>query len=176
MGWCFGQPNVTDLMQWLFCSVCSLCQEVRTGNFYEACDDKLYSRKYLGQDSLDLRDTSTRLLPWGHEPGSQAVSSPAVNSPFRVKADMSPLNAQASVPPVLSPMHYSIANSLPPQSLPLVQEGSRFSLSNFLTAETHIAISPSSESEDADNLATQTENPKRDGYPMNAPIPQSLER
>jgi len=108
----------------------------------------------------------------GHEPGS-----PALNSPSWVKSDMSPnLNGQASVAPVLSPMHYSIENSLPPQGMPLVREGSTFPLSNFLSAETHITISPESESEDAHNAAAQTENLKRDGYPMNAPIPQSLEK
>ena len=112
----------------------------------------------------------------GHEPGSPAVLSAAVNSASRVKSGMSPLNAQASVSPVLSPMHYSVANSLPPQGLYLVREGSTFPLSNFLTAETHIAISPASESEDAHNVAAQTENPKTDGDPMNAPIPLNLER
>lgn len=174
--WCCGQPNMTDLVQWLFCSVCSLSQEVRTGNFYEVCDEKLYSRQYLGQDSQDPRDTSPRLVPLGHEPGSPAVLSPAVNSPSRVKSGMSALNAQASVSPVLSPMHYSVANSLPPQGLSLVREVSTFPLSNFLTAETHIAISPASESEDAHSVAAQTENPKTDGDPMNAPIPLNLER
>jgi len=174
--WCCGQPNMTDLVQWLFCSVCSLSQEVRTGNFYEVCDEKLYSRQYLGQDSQDPRDTSPRLVPLGHEPGSPAVLSPAVNSPSRVKSGMPALNAQASVSPVLSPMHYSVANSLPPQGLSLVREVSTFPLSNFLTAETHIAISPASESEDAHSVAAQTENPKTDGDPMNAPIPLNLER
>lgn len=167
-GCCFGQPNVTDLVQWLFCSVCSLCQEVRTGNFYELCDDKVYPRRYVGQDS---RDASPRLVPLGHEPGS-----PAVSSPSWIKFDTSPSNAQASVSPVLSPMHYSVANSLPPQGCSPLQEESTFPLSNILTAETHIAISPASESEDAHNSAAQTENSKADGDPMNAPIPLNVER
>jgi len=172
--WCCGQPNMTDLVQWLFCSVCSLSQEVRTGNFYEVCDEKLYSRQYLGQDSQDPRDTSPRLVR--HEPGSPAVLSPAVNSPSRVKSGMSALNAQASVSPVLSPMHYSVANSLPPQGWSLLREGSTFPLSNFLTEETHIAISTESESVDAHKVAAQTENSKMDGDPMNAPVPLNLER
>ncbi|XP_049936254.1 uncharacterized protein LOC116263047 [Nymphaea colorata] len=39
-GFCCGKPAVTDCMQWLFCCVCSLAQEVRTGNFYEIEEDK----------------------------------------------------------------------------------------------------------------------------------------
>lgn len=57
--WCCGQPNVTDLVQWLFCSVCSLCQEVRTGNFYEVYEE-LCPRQYFGQDSPNQRDASAR--------------------------------------------------------------------------------------------------------------------
>jgi len=175
-GCCCGQPNVTDLVQWLFCSVCSLCQEVRTGNFYEVCDDKLYPRQYLGQDTQDQRVVSPRLVPLGHEPGSPALLPPAVNSPSWVNSGMPPLNAQASVSTVLSPVHYSVGNSLPPQGWSLLREGSTFPLSNFLTEETHIAISTESESVDAHKVAAQTENSKMDGDPMNAPVPLNLER
>jgi hypothetical protein len=51
-----------------------------------------------------------------------------------------------------------------------------FPLSNFLTEETHIAISTESESVDAHKVAAQTENSKMDGDPMNAPVPLNLER
>jgi len=79
---------------------------------------------------------------------------------------MLPLNAQA-----WSPIHYSVRNSLPPQGFPFWREGF-----NSFGAETQIAISPVSESEDADNVVTEIENQKTDGYPMNAPIPQTLQK
>ena len=64
--------------------------------------------------SQDQRDTSPRLVPLGHDPGSPASLPPDVNSPSCVNFGMSSLNAQASVSPVLSPMHYSVGNSFPP--------------------------------------------------------------
>ncbi|CAM6096273.1 unnamed protein product [Calypogeia fissa] len=42
---CCGWPGVTDCFQWLFCPVCSLCQEVRTAESYDIKDDRFYSRK-----------------------------------------------------------------------------------------------------------------------------------
>lgn len=175
-GCCCGQPNVTDLMQWLFCSVCSLCQEVRTGNFYEVYDDKHYPRQYLGQDSQDERGASPRLVPLSPEPGSPALLPLAVNSPSSVSSGMSPLNESASVSPFFIPIHYSVGNSIPPQGWSLIREGATFTLSNFLAAETHIVISPASGSENAHEEAGHTKNSKTDGDPMNAPIPLNLER
>lgn len=52
-GWCWGNPNVTYLVQWIFCNVCSLCQEVFTEDFYEFNDYKLYPRQYLNQYSQE---------------------------------------------------------------------------------------------------------------------------
>ena len=57
-----------------------------------------------------------------------------------------------------------------------ISEGSIFPSSSFLIAETDIAISPASESEDAHKNAAQTENSMMNGDPMNAPIPLTLER
>ena len=116
------------------------------------------------------------MVDLGHDPGSPASLPPDVNSPSCVNFGMSSLNAQASVSPVLSPMHYSVGNSFPPQDCSVFQKGSIFPSSSFLIAETDIAISPASESEDAHKKAAQTENSMMNGDPMNAPIPLTLER
>lgn len=42
---CCGYPEVTDCAQWLCCCVCSLAQEVRTGDFYDVVDNKLYKKQ-----------------------------------------------------------------------------------------------------------------------------------
>ncbi|KAJ7570624.1 hypothetical protein O6H91_01G129000 [Diphasiastrum complanatum] len=42
--WCCNEPNMTDCTQWMFCSVCSLCQEVRTAEYYQVKDEKFYLR------------------------------------------------------------------------------------------------------------------------------------
>nr|DAD29340.1 TPA_asm: hypothetical protein HUJ06_030808 [Nelumbo nucifera] len=44
-GFCCGKPAVTDCAQWLFCCSCSLAQEVRTVDFYDIVEDKLYKRQ-----------------------------------------------------------------------------------------------------------------------------------
>lgn len=43
--WCCGQPNMTDCTQWFFCSLCSLCQEVRTAEAFHVIDDKFYHKE-----------------------------------------------------------------------------------------------------------------------------------
>lgn len=42
---CFGKPDVADCAQWLFCCWCSLAQEVRTADFYDIVEDKLYVKQ-----------------------------------------------------------------------------------------------------------------------------------
>ncbi|KAG0580519.1 hypothetical protein M758_4G181600 [Ceratodon purpureus] len=44
--WCCGQPNMTDCTQWFFCSLCSLCQEVRTAEAFHVIDDKFYHKEH----------------------------------------------------------------------------------------------------------------------------------
>lgn len=44
--WCCGQPNMTDCTQWFFCSLCSLCQEVRTAEAFNVVDDKFYHKEH----------------------------------------------------------------------------------------------------------------------------------
>jgi Cys-rich protein (TIGR01571 family) len=42
--WCCGQPNMSDCTQWLFCSCCSLCQEVRTADAFEIRGNQFHSK------------------------------------------------------------------------------------------------------------------------------------
>lgn len=56
--WCCGQPNMTDCTQWFFCSLCSLCQEVRTAESYHVMDDKFYHREQPRSRSPGYDDKS----------------------------------------------------------------------------------------------------------------------
>ena len=42
--WCCRSPNCSDCFQWLFCSFCSLCQEVRTAESYDVRNDRFFAR------------------------------------------------------------------------------------------------------------------------------------
>jgi len=42
--WFCGSASLTDYVQWLFCWPCSLAQEVRTGNLYDAKDGNFYEK------------------------------------------------------------------------------------------------------------------------------------
>eukprot|EP00271_Cylindrocystis_brebissonii_P007972 TRINITY_DN2196_c1_g4_i1.p1 TRINITY_DN2196_c1_g4~~TRINITY_DN2196_c1_g4_i1.p1 ORF type:complete len:511 (+),score=72.28 TRINITY_DN2196_c1_g4_i1:387-1919(+) len=46
--WCFRNGIASDMITWLFCSFCALSQEVRTAEFYEVFDGKLYHREREG--------------------------------------------------------------------------------------------------------------------------------
>lgn len=59
--WCCGQPNMTDCTQWFFCSLCSLCQEVRTAEAFNVVDDKFYHKEH----------------PRPHSPGHEDKTKPA---------------------------------------------------------------------------------------------------
>eukprot|EP00262_Sarcandra_glabra_P002011 TRINITY_DN12236_c0_g1_i1.p1 TRINITY_DN12236_c0_g1~~TRINITY_DN12236_c0_g1_i1.p1 ORF type:complete len:309 (-),score=57.40 TRINITY_DN12236_c0_g1_i1:78-875(-) len=63
---CCGNPAVTDCAQWLFCCPCSLSQEVRTGNFYDVEEDRLYRKQMDVLSPLPREDgfkSSPRLSP-----------------------------------------------------------------------------------------------------------------
>jgi Cys-rich protein (TIGR01571 family) len=60
---CCGKPAFTDCFQWLFCPLCSLCQEVRTAEFYDIKDDKFYIRNAV--------------LPTSPPPGLASPHTPA---------------------------------------------------------------------------------------------------
>ena len=48
--WFCGSASLTDYVQWLFCWPCSLAQEVRTGNLYDAKDGNFYEKLMDGGD------------------------------------------------------------------------------------------------------------------------------
>ena len=43
--WCFGKPVLTDFTQWLFFAPCSLCQEIRTSEYYKVQESNFYERR-----------------------------------------------------------------------------------------------------------------------------------
>lgn len=71
---CFGKPNVADCVQWLFCCWCSLAQEVRTGDFYEAVEEGFYSKNEY--------ESHTPLTPLPRERSTSAQSMSDLSSPF----------------------------------------------------------------------------------------------
>lgn len=54
--WCCGQPSLTDCTQWFFCSLCSLCQEVRTAETFHVIDDKFYHKEQARPQSPGYED------------------------------------------------------------------------------------------------------------------------
>lgn len=51
---CCGNASVTDCLGWLFCCSCSLAQEVRTADFYDVVEDKLYEKENFVEAQLAL--------------------------------------------------------------------------------------------------------------------------
>ncbi|KAG9455171.1 hypothetical protein H6P81_008075 [Aristolochia fimbriata] len=135
---CFGYPAVTDCAQWLCCCMCSLAQEVRTVDFYEIKEDKLYRK-----DMIDV--TNPPISPLPREAGSPLSASrlSSTGSPLsttRFCSTGSPLSTSHLSSPLrsnLSP-RYVVGNSQSPGRLGLVQE--EFSLRD----EVMLPPSPSS--------------------------------
>lgn len=71
--WCFGRADLTDCIQWLFCSLCSLCQEVRTSEAYKIHNNKFYERH---GNSFVAFSTPQGLSPLGLDAASTAFISP----------------------------------------------------------------------------------------------------
>ncbi|KAH7285404.1 hypothetical protein KP509_33G026600 [Ceratopteris richardii] len=70
---CFSQPVLTDCVQWLFCPLCSLCQEVRTSEYYRIRDHTFYERRALSEASPFTpcsNGRSSRILKFGPEASS----------------------------------------------------------------------------------------------------------
>lgn len=57
--WCCGHPSMTDCTQWFFCSLCSLCQEVRTAEAFDVIDDNFYHKMQERQQSPGHKDRSS---------------------------------------------------------------------------------------------------------------------
>ena len=73
--WCCGNASATDCFQWLCCCFCSLAQEVRTADFYEVVEDKLYRR-----EDGDYASGTPSPLP---REDAQTLFRSAPSSPYR---------------------------------------------------------------------------------------------
>jgi Cys-rich protein (TIGR01571 family) len=95
---CLGKEDLTDCFQWLCCCFCSLAQEVRTGDFYDVVENKLYYKEMddvtgggpssnqtgvMEKGSTRPLQTSGAFLPrWQSSEGSQRDISSAIEPPF----------------------------------------------------------------------------------------------
>lgn len=100
--WCFRNPRLTDCTQWLFCSICSLCQEVRTAESYDIRDDKFYVMRGSGKRSLSLPRysgaNSGRSNPFSPRPPFPAEEN---GNNSHSTEEFTNLSSAAMVPPVL---------------------------------------------------------------------------
>ncbi|KAL2636000.1 hypothetical protein R1flu_007479 [Riccia fluitans] len=78
---CCGHPNVADCAQWMFFPVCSLCQEVRTAEYYEVRDDKFYTREHRDAASPLPASPPDDFFPGSPENGSHSLTTPAATLP-----------------------------------------------------------------------------------------------
>lgn len=163
--WCFGQPTLTDFMQWLFCSVCSLSQEVRTGDFYDVSNENSIPK------ASDVGDASLVLVPLSHEPGSAAFIQP-FTSPHSLSSGQPPFSGQGSASPIQSAM-YS-AGSL--QNEASWQEELDIYASPSPVRGIHLSGSSALITEDAQSEVDQTGNSNAEVDPMSAPIPLHVQR
>ncbi|CAL9777303.1 unnamed protein product [Musa acuminata subsp. burmannicoides] len=89
---CCGEPSVTDCFQWLCCCSCSLAQEVRTADYYDVVEDKLYVK--------ELSNTiQPSLSPLPREAGTAMFKS---NPAFASEMHAHMVEEDAMRPPLLS--------------------------------------------------------------------------
>eukprot|EP00250_Pteridium_aquilinum_P008847 c18254_g2_i1 orf=350-2206(-) len=81
--WCFGKTVLTDCTQWLFCGLCSLCQEVRTSEYYRIRESNFYERRALSEIS-SIPSFSGRHSPRAFDFGTEA------SSPVSFRANYAP--------------------------------------------------------------------------------------
>ncbi|KAL3696861.1 hypothetical protein R1sor_010937 [Riccia sorocarpa] len=74
---CCGHANVTDCAQWMFCPLCSLCQEVRTAEYYEVRDDKFFPREFRDVASPLPTSPPRDISPGSPANGSHSLTTPA---------------------------------------------------------------------------------------------------
>ncbi|CAM6095458.1 unnamed protein product [Calypogeia fissa] len=127
---CCGWLRVTDCFQWLFCPLCSLCQEVRTAESYDIKDDRFYSRRHFLPSSpppgLASPHSAGSTLPAVNEMGDMNLVDVELrghDSPYReIHHPKSPLAAPTPVTatrgttngiPGRSPLHMSPLQSSP---------------------------------------------------------------
>ncbi|XP_021731216.1 uncharacterized protein LOC110698118 [Chenopodium quinoa] len=96
---CFGKPNVADCVQWLCCCWCSLAQEVRTADFYETVEERIYNK-----NGFDSHSTLTPLPREGSAGRSGTQSMSNLNTSFWLnsgssKIEPSVLMNETMIPP-----------------------------------------------------------------------------
>lgn len=173
-GWCFGQPTLTDFMQWLFCSICSLSQEVRTGDFYEVYNDNIYPKASLDCNSSDMGDASPVLVPLSHEPGSAAFIQ-TLTSSQSLSSGQPPFSGQGSASPIQSAMYSAGSSSILQNKGPWQEELAVY-VSHSPARGTHVSRSLALIAEDAESEADQMGNSNTEVDPMSAPIPLHVQR
>lgn len=94
---CFGKSSVTDCFQWLCCCACSLAQEVRTADYYDVKDDKLYLK-----NGNDENSSSPVLSPLPREDGSN-VSEPNPSFAYSEKSSLAYVRMQHFPFPIMKP-------------------------------------------------------------------------
>ncbi|KAH0465698.1 hypothetical protein IEQ34_005801 [Dendrobium chrysotoxum] len=79
---CCDKPDITDCFQWLCCCPCSLVQEVRTANYYDANEGKFYLKKNIDDTELVLtplpREDESMLFKSSNSSPCWKSSSPSI--------------------------------------------------------------------------------------------------
>ncbi|KAH9614322.1 hypothetical protein KSS87_015260 [Heliosperma pusillum] len=99
---CCDKPAISDCALWFCCCWCSLAQEVRTANFYDIVDDKLYKKDDNG--SVELERTQ---LPYDEDVNNNhllADSSQVIPS----ESKLSTTEREGMAKPMTPPLPLSI--------------------------------------------------------------------
>ncbi|KAF6174073.1 hypothetical protein GIB67_020255 [Kingdonia uniflora] len=144
---CCGYPAVTDCAQWLCCCWCSLSQEVRTGDFYDIVEDKLYLkgknvRNQFAMSPLPREDGSMRTSqsspPWnGSSPFKPEITKSS--SPSRSSEEYNSSDKLSSKPEIMnspSPSRFSGGYNSPNKHLVTVEEEA------FISGENDVMTPP----------------------------------
>ncbi|XP_038980268.1 uncharacterized protein LOC120110166 isoform X2 [Phoenix dactylifera] len=107
---CCGKPAIADCFQWLCCCSCSLAQEVRTADYYDVVEDKLYLKEMNNS-------TPPMLFPLPREAGSTSFRS----SPSSSQGDSN--QSLLRMANLTSPIRSS-GGLAPERHLPIVKDSS----------------------------------------------------
>lgn len=91
--WCFGKPVLTDCTQWLFCPLCSLCQEVRTSEYYRVRESNFYERRAFSDVSSFSELHSPGAFDFATEASSPGPFKTHFPAPFSFPSRMSMASA-----------------------------------------------------------------------------------
>ncbi|XP_020573779.1 uncharacterized protein LOC110020131 [Phalaenopsis equestris] len=79
---CCGKPDITDCFLWLFCCPCSLAQEVRTADYYDAIEGKFFMKKNIDDDKFELaplpRENGSMIFKSCNDSPYWQTSSPSI--------------------------------------------------------------------------------------------------